>query len=214
MSRALYVLLPDFGFPLAFNLHSDARILLVRRSALPLRSPWSAACTPCASPCAFRRTKRCTRAEPPLPEDRATDSVSASCSALQLGICFVVLVCCGLLTRTALNIFIARYRLRPGQLPHRKLRPFAVGIQRRTRPRLSNGTPRSPAQCARRCLAPLSPRICPWATWAPAIREISDPRLCPRQRGRHVRGDGLRGPDFFRTMGIRLAAGPRICYVR
>jgi predicted permease len=104
MSRALYVLLPNFGIPLAFNLHSDARILFFV-TAIVLAVTLACGMFP------IRQTLRVAQNEA-LHEGGAAVAGGARnrlgqriLLGLQLGICFVVLVCCGLLTRTALNTF-------------------------------------------------------------------------------------------------------------
>ncbi|MFZ0745481.1 MAG: ABC transporter permease [Terracidiphilus sp.] len=104
MSKALYVLLPNFGFPLAFNLHSDARILLF---VIGLAAVVTMAC----GMYPVRQSLRVSQNEA-LHEGGAVVAGGSPnrlgprvLLGLQLGICFVVLVCCGLLTRTALKIF-------------------------------------------------------------------------------------------------------------
>ncbi|MGB9418911.1 MAG: FtsX-like permease family protein, partial [Acidobacteriaceae bacterium] len=103
MARGLYVLLPNFGVPLAFNLHSDTRILLfvtVVAVAVTLV-------------CGFYPVRQSLR----VSQNEALHEGGAAVTGnsrnrfgrrivlgLQLGLCFIVLVCCGLLTRTALNI--------------------------------------------------------------------------------------------------------------
>jgi len=104
MSKALYVLLPNFGFPLTFNLHSDARILLF---VIGLAAVVTMAC----GMYPVRQSLRVSQNEA-LHEGGAAVAGGSrnrlgqrALLGLQLGICFVVLVCCGLLTRTALKIF-------------------------------------------------------------------------------------------------------------
>lgn len=104
MSKALYVLLPNFGLPLAFNLHSDARILLFVTGL-------AAVVTLVCGMYPLRQSLRVSQNEA-LHEGGAAVAGGSRhrlgqriLLGLQLGICFVVLVCCGLLTRTALKIF-------------------------------------------------------------------------------------------------------------
>ena len=110
MSKSLYVLLPGFGMPVAFNLHSDARVLLFV-AALAVLVTLACGLYP------VRQSLRVSQMEA-LHEGGAAVAGAARnrrglrvlaglriLPGLQLGICFVVLVCCGLLTRTALNIF-------------------------------------------------------------------------------------------------------------
>jgi predicted permease len=103
MSRALYVLLPNLGMPLAFNLKSDVHILLfVCGVAMVV--------TLVCGMHPVRQSLRVSQNEV-LHEGGAAVAGGSRKKmgqrillGLQLGICFVVLVCCGLLTRTVLNI--------------------------------------------------------------------------------------------------------------
>ncbi len=103
MSHALYVLLPNFGMPLAFNLHSDVRILLFVTAV-------AVAVTIVCSMAPVRQSLRVSQKEAlhaggaALVGGARNKRGQRILLGLQLGICFVVLVCCGLLTRTALNI--------------------------------------------------------------------------------------------------------------
>lgn len=104
MSRALYILLPNFGIPLAFNLHSDPRILLfVATVAL--------AVTLVCGMYPLRQSLRVSQQEAlhqgggPVAGTSRSRLGQRLLLGLQLGICFIVLVGCGLLTRSALNIF-------------------------------------------------------------------------------------------------------------
>lgn len=101
MSRALFVLLPSFGFPLAFNLHTDFRILLFVAGI-------AATVTLACGMFPVRQSLRISQKE-------ALHSGGAAVAggarrlpqrillSVQLGLCFVVLVCCGLMTRSAIN---------------------------------------------------------------------------------------------------------------
>lgn len=103
MARGLYILLPNFGVPLAFNLHGDTRILLFVVAV-------AVAVTLACGIYPVRQSLRVSQNEA-LHEGGAAVAGSSRkrigrriVLGLQLGICFIVLVCCGLLTRTALNI--------------------------------------------------------------------------------------------------------------
>ena len=102
MSRALLALLPNFGFPVAFNLHSDARILLFVTTV-------TVAVTLICGTHPVRQSLRASQSDA-LHEGGATVTGSRNklgrriLLGLQLGMCFMVLVCCGLLARTAFNI--------------------------------------------------------------------------------------------------------------
>jgi predicted permease len=104
LARALYVLLPNFGIPIAFNLHTDVRILLFV----------AAVAATVALLCGLYPVRQSLRAS----QNEALHAGGAAIAGraqnrlssrillgLQLGICFVVLVCSGLLTRTAMNIY-------------------------------------------------------------------------------------------------------------
>src|SRR5579863_6976224 len=104
LSRSLYALMPDFGFPLVFNLRTDPRILLFVAGL-------AIAVTLLCGMYPMRQSLRVSQ----------RDALSAGGAAvagrsrgrigqrillgLQLGICFIFLVCCGLLIRTAFAIF-------------------------------------------------------------------------------------------------------------
>jgi FtsX-like permease family len=103
MARGLYVLLPNYGVPPAFNLRSDTRVLFFVTAV-------TVAVTLACGIYPVRQSRRVSQNEA-LHEGGATVAGSSRNGfgrrimlGLQLGICFVVLVCCGLLTRTALNI--------------------------------------------------------------------------------------------------------------
>ncbi len=104
ISRSLYVLLPDFGMPLMFNLHSDWRIIaFVATVAMVI--------TLICGMYPVRQSLRVSQREA-LHEGSPTVAGSSRkrigqriLLGVQLGICFIVLACCGLLTRSALNIF-------------------------------------------------------------------------------------------------------------
>lgn len=104
LSRALYVLLPNFGIPLVFNLHSDPRILLFVAAV-------AVTVTLLCGMYPLRQTLRISQQEALHEGGSAVAGASRSrvgprlLLGLQLGICFIVLVGCGLLTRSALNIF-------------------------------------------------------------------------------------------------------------
>jgi predicted permease len=103
MSRALYVMLPDFGMVLAFNLHSDARILLFVTGIAVL-------VTLVCGMYPMRQSLRVSQNEGLHEGGAAVAGPSRNrlgqriLLGVQLGMCFVVLVCCGLLTRTSLNV--------------------------------------------------------------------------------------------------------------
>lgn len=102
-SRALYILLPNFGLPLAFNLQSD-RLILLFVTAVAIVVTLVCGMHP------VRQSLRASQKEALHTGGAAVTGarrgkLGRMILGLQLGICFIVLVCCGLLTRTALNIF-------------------------------------------------------------------------------------------------------------
>jgi predicted permease len=103
MSRSIYVLLPDFGVPLAFNLGTDRRLLLFVAAV-------SVAVTLVCGMYPVRQALRASQLDT-LHEGGAAVAGSPRkrvgqriLLGVQLAICFIVLVCGGLLTRTAINI--------------------------------------------------------------------------------------------------------------
>jgi predicted permease len=104
ISRALYVLLPNFGIPLVFNLHADVRILCFVVAVTVL-------VTVACGLYPVRQSLRISQNEA-LHEGGAAVAGGSRRKlgqrivlGLQLGVCFVALVGCGLLTRTAFNVF-------------------------------------------------------------------------------------------------------------
>jgi macrolide transport system ATP-binding/permease protein len=102
LSRTVYVLLPDIGLPLTFNLSGDARIFHFV-AAVAIVTTLACGMYP------VRQSLRISQREA-LHEGGAAVTGARSrvgqrvLLGFQLGVCFVVLVCCGLLTRTAINI--------------------------------------------------------------------------------------------------------------
>jgi predicted permease len=103
MARGLFALLPNFGMPLAFNLQSDVRILLFVTAV-------AVAVTLVCGIYPVRQSLRVSQNEALHEGGAAVTGVSRHklgrriLLGLQLGVCFIVLVCCGLLARTAFNI--------------------------------------------------------------------------------------------------------------
>ncbi len=104
LSRTLYLMLPRFGLPLAFNLQNDLRIDA-------FAAVIAGAVTLICGLVPVRQSLRVSQqdalheggaAVAGAPRKRSAQKILLG---FQLGICFMVLVCCGLLTHTALNIF-------------------------------------------------------------------------------------------------------------
>jgi predicted permease len=104
MARSVYILLPNIGFPLAFNLHSDGRILAFVAAV-------AVAVTLICGMYPVRQSLRVSQKQALHEGGASVAGVSSRhweksvLLGMQLAICFVVLVCCGLLTRSALNVF-------------------------------------------------------------------------------------------------------------
>jgi predicted permease len=104
ISRAIYVLMPDLGFPLSFNLQSDWRItLFVAGIAMTV----TLICGMYPMRQSLRDSQREALHEGSLSVAGSSHKRTGQRLLLgvQLGNCFIVLACCGLLTRTSLNIF-------------------------------------------------------------------------------------------------------------
>jgi predicted permease len=104
LSRALYALLPNFGVALAFNLRTDWRLLAFVAAV-------AAVATLLCGLYPVRQALKASQREA-LHEGAAAVAGRSGRGwgkrillGLQLGICFVVLVGCGLLTRSALVVF-------------------------------------------------------------------------------------------------------------
>jgi predicted permease len=206
MSRALYVLLPDFGMPITFNLHADLRIVAFVAAV-------AIAVTLVCGMYPVRQSLRVSQQEA-LHEGGAAVAGAPRrrigqrfLLGLQLGICFVVLVCCGLLTRTALNIFnrdpgfdragtlTAVIDLsRSGYSEDRAL-AFETSLLDRLRnaPGVASAT--------------LTTHL-PLGDWGSGnTRDFSIPNYVPAKGEEMSVVTDFDGPDFFHTVGIQLEQG-------
>ena len=104
LSRALYVLLPNFGVTLAFNLRTDGRLLAFVVAVAVVATLL----------CGLYPVRQALKASQREALHEGAAAVAGRSGkgwgkrillGLQLGICFVVLVGCGLLTRSALAVF-------------------------------------------------------------------------------------------------------------
>jgi predicted permease len=206
MARGLYVILPNFGVPLAFNLHSDGRILLfvtVVGVVVTLA-------------CGIYPVRQSLRISQNDALHEGGSSVTGSSGrnlgrrvllGLQLGICFIVLVCCGLLTRTALNIMnratgfdrinclTANVDLsRSGYSPERGLAFQSALLDRlRTAPGVASAT--------------LTSHLPMGDDGSGNTQDISIPGYVPAKGEEMAVITDFEGPDFFRIMGIALRQG-------
>jgi predicted permease len=206
MARGLYVLLPNYGVPLAFNLHSDTRILLFVTTV-------AVAVTLACGIYPVRQSLRVSQIEA-LHEGGAAIAGSSRNKfgrrmllGLQLGICFVVLVCCGLLTRTALNIanrttgfdpancLTASVALsRAGYTEQRGLAFQAALLDRmRSAPGVASAT--------------LTSHLPMGDDGSGNTRGFSIPGYVPAKGEDMEVITDFEGPDFFRIMGIAMRQG-------
>ncbi|MGA8531004.1 MAG: ABC transporter permease, partial [Acidobacteriaceae bacterium] len=103
ISRALYVLLPTFGYPIAFNLHSDPRMLLFV-TAIAAAVTLVCGLYPVRQSLRFAQNEALHEGGASVTGRSHRNLGSRLLLGFQLGICFIVLTGCGLLTRTAFNI--------------------------------------------------------------------------------------------------------------
>lgn len=206
MSRGLYVLLPNFGFSLSFNLHSDARVFFFVAAV-------AAAVTVTCGMLPLRQSLRVSQRE--ALHEGATAVTGGSrrrlgqriLLGLQLGICFVVLVCCGLLTRTALNIFN-----RDTGFDRKNCLTAYVDLSR-------SGYSHDRAQDVQAALldklratpgvigATLTTHLPMGDEGSGNTQDFSIPGYVPAKGEEMAVVTDFDGPDFFRTMGISLEQG-------
>jgi predicted permease len=103
ISRALYVLLPSFGTTLAFNLQTDSRILAFV-TAVAVLVTLVCGMAPVRQSLSASQKDVLSAGGAAVVGAGRKQFIRRVLLGLQLAICFVVLVCCGLMTRTALNI--------------------------------------------------------------------------------------------------------------
>ncbi len=206
MSKALYVLLPDFGFPLAFNLHSDARLLWF---VIGLAVVVTMAC----GIYPVRQSLRVSQNEALHEGGAAVAGRSRNrlgqriLLGLQLGICFVVLVCCGLLTRTALkvfsldtgfdraNCFTARFDLSRSGYDSQRGLAFQTALLDRLR--------NAPGVVG----ATLTSHLPMGDMGSGNTRDFQIPGYAPSKGEEMSVVTDFEGPDFFHTMRIALQQG-------
>jgi macrolide transport system ATP-binding/permease protein len=206
ISRALYILLPDFGFPLAFNLHSDWRIITFVAAI-------SIVITLICGMYPVRQSLRVSQREA-LHEGSPTVAGSSRkrigrriLLGAQLGICFIVLACCGLLTRSALNIFN-----RPTGFDRTNTLTAVIDLSRagyndeRGRLFLGNALERlrnAPGVTS----ASVTTHLPMGDMGSGNTRNFSIPGYVPAKGEDNSVVTDFEGPDFFRTVGIQLQQG-------
>ena len=206
ISRAIYVLMPDFGFPLAFNLQSDWRIT-VFVAAIAIVVTLICGMYP------IRQSLRVSQREA-LHEGSAAVAGSTRkrigqriLLGVQLGICFIVLACCGLLTRTSLNIFN-----RPVGFDRANTLTAVIDLSRagynddRGRIFLTDALDRlrnAPGVASATVTSHL-----PMGDWGSGnTRDFSIPGHVPAKGEDKSVVTDFDGPDFFRTTGIQIQQG-------
>ncbi len=206
ISRALYVLMPDFGFPLAFNLHTDWRIT-VFVAAIAVVVTMICGMFP------IRQSLRVSQREA-LHEGSAAVAGSSrkrigqrALLGVQLGICFIVLACCGLLTRTTLNIFN-----RPTGFDRANTLTATIDLSRAgysdDRGRLLLAQLLDRLQSAPGVSSATVTTHLPMGDWGSGnTRDFSIPGRVPAKgEDKSVVAD-FDGPNFFRTTGIQILQG-------
>jgi predicted permease len=206
MARGLYVLLPNFGVPLAFNLRSDVRILLFV-TAVAVVVTLACGIYP------VRQSLRVSQQEA-LHEGGAVVTGGSRkrpgrriLLGLQLGICFVVLVCCGLLTRTALNIANRATGFDPS---HTLTASLALSRSGYTEPR---GLAFQAALLDRLRAAPgvasvtLTSHLPMGDDGSGNTQDLSVPGYVPAKGEEMEVITDFEGPDFFHIMGIAMRQG-------
>ena len=204
--RTVYLLLPDLGMPISFNLHTDPRIMAFVAAL-------AVAVTLICGMFPIRQSLRVSQREA-LHQGGTAIAVGSSkrvgqriLLGLQLGICFVVLACCGLLTRTALNIFN-----RPVGFDRSNTLTAFVDLSRsgysddRAHVFLSDLLDRlrnSPGVAS----ASLTTHL-PMGDWGSGnTRDFSIPGYVPAKGEDTQVVTDFEGPDFIRTFGMQLQQG-------
>jgi predicted permease len=206
LSQALYVLLPAFGMELTFNLDTDLR-LLAFVAALVLAVTLACGMLPIRQ--VLRRSQKDALREGDFSIVGASRKRFMKTAALgfQLGLCFVVLSACALLTRTLLNVvhratgfnrqncLTASLSLARSGYTKEKGLAFQTALldELRSTPGVLQAT--------------LTTHL-PMAddgsgnTW-----DLSIPGYVPTKSESMATVTDLEGPDFFHTMGIAMAQG-------
>ncbi len=103
LSHSILVLLPNFGIPLAFNLHSDPRILLFV-TAVAVAVTLICGLYPVRQSLRFAQNEALHEGAASIAGRGHRHYGSRLLLGFQLGLCFIVLTGCALLTRSASNI--------------------------------------------------------------------------------------------------------------
>jgi predicted permease len=205
LSRALYVLLPNFGIPLAFNLDSDRSILLFVIAV-------AVVVTLVCGMHPVRQSLRASQKEALHSGGAAVagarrGSFSRILLGVQLGICFVVLVCCGLLTRTAFNIFSRNVGFDRANVVTANLALARAGYNEQRglafQSALLNRLQHAPGVTG----VTLTTHLPMGDNGSGNTWDFSIPGYAPAKGEEMSVVTDLEGPDFFRTMRIALRQG-------
>lgn len=206
LARAVYVLMPNIGIPLVFNLRTDPRILLFVFAVI-LAVTLGCGLFP------MRQWFRISQSEALHAGGAAVAGRTQNrlgpriLLGAQLGICFVVLVCCGLFTRTAINIFnrvpgFNRFNVLTAGVDLRRsgytqARAYAFQTTLLDRLRSAPGV----------AGVTLTSHLPMGDEGAGNAQEFGVPGYVPRKGEDMSVVTDIEGPDFFRTLGIPLIAG-------
>ncbi|HEX7727664.1 MAG TPA: ABC transporter permease [Terracidiphilus sp.] len=206
LSRGLYVLLPNFGMPLAFNLQTDWR-------TVALVSAVAAVVTLACGMYPVRQALQTSQKE-----TLHAGSLSVVGSGrgrfgrqallgVQMGMCFVVVVCCSLMTRTALNIVTRPTGFDATNCLTANLALSRAGLDKQ------RGLAFQSALIARLQHAPgvagatLTSHLPMGDEGSGNTQDFTVPGYTPAKGEDMEVVTDFEGPDFFRTMRIALRAG-------
>lgn len=206
MSRALYALLPSFGFTLAFNLQSDFRILLFVASV-------AAIVTFACGMFPVRQSLRISQREALHEGSTAVAGSSRKrigqriLLGLQLGICFIVLVCCSLFTRTAWNIITRDTGFDRNNCLTAVINPSRSGYTEERALVLQSALLDRLRSAPGVASATVTTHLPMGDEGSGNTRDFSIPGYVPARNEEMAVITDFEGSDFFRTMGIALQQG-------
>lgn len=206
LSKALYAVLPSFGMPLAFNLSTDWRVLILV-AALVMAVALVCGMMPIRQ--ALRGSQRDALYEGGHALVGSSRSRWSRIAALgvQLGLCFVVLVGSALLMRTMLNVL---HRERGFDRENVMTAQFSLSRSGYTKER---GLALQTALLDQLRNAAVVRRVTltshlPMGDWGSGnTQDLAVPGYAPAKNESMSIVTDFEGPDFFRTMGIALAQG-------
>jgi predicted permease len=206
ISKSIYVLLPNFGIPMAFNLQADGRILLFV-TAVTIVVALGCGMIP------MRQSLRVSQQEA-LHEGGAAVAGKAGRKlggrilvGLQLGICFVVLVCCGLLTRTALNVVNVNVGFNRANCLTAGLDLSRSGYTKERGMLLQSALLEKLRSSPGVAGATLTSHLPMGDFGSGNTQDLAVPGYVPANKEAMEAVTDFEGPDFFRTMGIALDRG-------